>query len=293
MLHVPRIKRFLALYVFIAALAVFPFVVASAQTIKFPKMPPLQQSPSPATPRLAPPPRQIPAPPPYGRPVPAPAVRPVRPKVIKASPEIGINGVDPALREIRVTFDQDMNTGAYAFSGEIYYPDVTGTATWLDSRTCSLPVALAPGRFYRVGINMPPRDNFQTPDGVKALPCILYFTTVNANPLDVAALKPPQIVTLRPEMGAHGVTPGPTDLSVVFDQRMLKDISIVSVEKGKLPDNIGIGTWSADMRQLTFPARLEQQRQYIIGLNSPDQIRFENDHGVPLAPVQWSFDTMR
>ena len=266
---------------------------AHAQAVKFPPPKPIEEPATPSTPRLAPPPRQIPPPAPLGRPAPSPVVRPVRPTVVATLPETGINGADPALREIRVTFDQDMDTRGFAFSGDIFYPDVVGTAIWLDSRTCSLPVALVPGRFYRVGVNLGRSKDFQSLDGTKANPYILYFTTVGASPEDVAALSPPRIVTLRPENGAHGVTPAMAELAVVFDQRMLKDFSLVAPDRQKFPGYVGIGTWSADMRQLTFPARLDGQKEYLIGLNSPDDIKFQNDHGVPLAPVKWVFDTIR
>lgn len=263
------------------------------QRVKFPAPKPIEEPATSSTPRLGPPPPQIPPPAPFGRPIPAPVDRPVRPNVVSTVPETGIGGADPALREIRVTFDQDMDTRAFAFSGDMLYPTVVGTAIWIDSRTCSLPVAMAPGRFYRVGINLGRWNNFQSPDGAKANPHILYFTTVGAKLEDVAALSPPRIVALRPENGAQGVTPGMMELTVVFDQRMLKDFPLVAPDRRKFPGYVGIGAWSADMRQLTFPARLEGQKEFIIGLNSPDELGFQNDHGVPLAPVNWTFDTIR
>ena len=266
---------------------------AGAQTVKFPPPKPIEEPAVPSTPRLGPPPPQIPPPAPYGRPVPVPVDRPVRPKVVSTIPATGISLAEPALREIRVTFDQDMDTRGFSFSGDLYYPDVVGTAVWIDSRTCSLPVALAPGRFYRVGINLGPSKEFQSINGTKADPYILYFTTVNAKPEDVAALSPPRIVTLRPDMGATGVTPGLVNMTVVFDQRMLKDFSPVAHDREKFPKDVGIGAWSADMRQLTFSARIEGQKEYVIGLNSTEQRGFQNDHGVPLSPVAWTFDTIR
>jgi len=102
-----------------------------------------------------------------------------------------------------------VDTRGFAFSGDLFYPTVVGQAVWIDSRTCSLPVALA------------------------------------------------------------------------------------ALDRQKFPGYVGIGTWSADMRQLTFPARIEGQKEYVIGLNSAEDIKFQNDHGVPLDPVKWVFDTMR
>jgi hypothetical protein len=264
-----------------------------AQTVKFPTPKPIEEPAVPSIPRLAPPPRQIPPPAPVGTPVATPVPRPVRPKVVSTMPGTGISDADPAIREIHVTFDQDMDTRGFAFSGEMHYPTVVGSAIWLDSRTCSLPVALAPGRFYRVGVNLGPSKDFQSPGGTKACPYILYFATVGAKPEDVAALSPPRIVMLRPENGTHAVTPGTIELTAVFDQRMLNDFSLVALDQQKFPQFVGIGTWSADTRQLTFPARLDGQKEYVIGLNSPEEIKFQNDHGVPLPPVKWTFDTIR
>lgn len=284
-------SRFRGILLVLTVLTLLP-VLSYAQKVQFPKPEPMDQSDVSTPPRLSPPPHRIPPPRAPGAPEPGPASRPAAPEVVSTLPPAGASDVDPALREIRVTFDKDMDTRAYAFSGARFYPRVEGTAYWLDSRTCALPVALAPRRFYRVGVNLEQFNKFKGMDESIARPFILCFTTVGADPVDVAALKPPQIVALTPPNGASGVTPGGTFLKVVFSQPMRPDFELVAVEHRRFPKYIGIGTWAVQNRQLTFPCRLEAQKDYVIGLNSPKNLSFQNDHGVPLEPVKWEFNTI-
>jgi len=277
--------------VVLGVLVVLP-AVGYAQRIEFSTPEPVDDSEVSGPPRLSPPPQQIPPPRAPGEPEPGPIARPEPPVVVSTQPPAGASEVDPGLREIRVTFNKDMDTRAYAFSGARFYPIIVGTAYWTDSRTCALPVALAPGRFYRVGVNLEQFNKFQGAEGAVANPFILCFTTVGAEPEDVAALKPPRIVTLTPPNGTAGVIPGGTLLQVVFSQPMRQEFQLVARDYTRFPKYVGIGKWGVEMRQLTFPCRLEAQREYVIGLNSPENLSFQNDHGVPLEPVVWKFNTI-
>src|SRR5947208_15297602 len=66
------------------------------------------------------------------------------PKVIKASPDNGEVDVDAVkVIELRVTFDQAMNTtGASWVGGGETFPKATGKPRWQGDRTCVLPVQL-------------------------------------------------------------------------------------------------------------------------------------------------------
>jgi hypothetical protein len=94
--------------------------------------------------------------------------------------------VDPSRETIRVTFDRPLQTGRnYAWMihrGLGEYPGVQGaTPRWEDDgRTCVLPVKLAPGTLYAVGVNSFRHHGFHAEDGMPAVPYVLVFRTAPA-----------------------------------------------------------------------------------------------------------------
>ncbi|MBN1491373.1 MAG: hypothetical protein JXA69_15775, partial [Phycisphaerae bacterium] len=91
----------------------------------------------------------------------------------------GAKDVDPALQEIRVTFDRDMDPKSFAFisRGSGYPGRRGGGPYWPDARTCVLPVTLEPGRDYWVGINSDKFEGFKSTDGTAAAPYPIAFHT--------------------------------------------------------------------------------------------------------------------
>ena len=79
------------------------------------------------------------------------------PRLVSSSPKNGAWDVDPALKEITVTFDRDMEGGMSWTGGGKDFPKSPqgGKAHWRDKRTCVLPVRLVSGHHYRVGIDSP------------------------------------------------------------------------------------------------------------------------------------------
>ena len=71
-----------------------------------------------------------------------------RPRVIASSPRAGTSAVDPVIRQISVTFDQDMGT-EISWTGRANTAEFPATpagqsAHWRDRRTCVLPVNKRP-----------------------------------------------------------------------------------------------------------------------------------------------------
>lgn len=100
------------------------------------------------------------------------------PKVIESVPANGATDVDPALREIRVTFDQDMNRASYSWvGGGPQYPATRGKPRWVSARTCVLPVVLKPNHEYRLSVNNQQFGNFRSKTGESAVPYPLSFKT--------------------------------------------------------------------------------------------------------------------
>ncbi len=100
------------------------------------------------------------------------------PKVIESVPANGAENVDPALREIRVMFDQDMDRSGYSWvGGGPQYPTTRGKARWVNARTCALPVTLKPNHEYWLSINNQQYGNFRSKTGESAIPYPISFKT--------------------------------------------------------------------------------------------------------------------
>lgn len=102
------------------------------------------------------------------------------PIVVETTPKTGDTAVDPALAEIRVTYNREMLDGSWSWSqkGEDTFPEVAGDPHYLaDGKTCVLPVKLQPGRTYEIWLNSHKFHNFQDKARRPALPYVLRFQT--------------------------------------------------------------------------------------------------------------------
>lgn len=102
------------------------------------------------------------------------------PKVVALSPANGATGVDPALKEIKVTFDRPMNTTSWSFCqrSDRDFPEVPSKPSFDKSRTViTLPVRLVPGRTYNIYLNSPPFLGFRSAKGGVLQSVHYTFTT--------------------------------------------------------------------------------------------------------------------
>lgn len=102
------------------------------------------------------------------------------PVVIRTVPEAGQTDIDPALKEIRVTFSKPMRDGSWSWvqTSPASFPKLAGQPSFRpDQRTAVLPVALEPGHTYVVWVNSASHENFQDSEGRKAVPYLLVFST--------------------------------------------------------------------------------------------------------------------
>ncbi len=105
---------------------------------------------------------------------------PEAPQIVDVQPPDKATGVDPGLKEIRVTFDRPMAPGFSWCGGGPEFPTIPDgqRPRWTDDRmTCVLPVQLKPSWTYKLGINCPAATNFRSADGVAAEPFFYSFTT--------------------------------------------------------------------------------------------------------------------
>jgi Protein of unknown function (DUF4019)/Bacterial Ig-like domain len=105
------------------------------------------------------------------------------PSVVKTVPRAGDTKVDPALKEITVTFSKDMmtkNMWAWCSQSPETFPKTGKNIRYLkDKRTCVLPVKLEPGKTYVIGINSRISNSFRDTGNNPAVPYLLVFQTMN------------------------------------------------------------------------------------------------------------------
>ena len=216
------------------------------------------------------------------------------PKIVATSPKVGAKDVDPGLTEITVTFDQDMGGGMSWTGGGPEFPKIPEgqKAQWRDKRTCVLPVKLAGGHYYRVGINSTSYQNFSSDLGVAAKPSAIFFTTQGASAAVESQTQLPKIVKLNPPNGAKDVSPDLKELRVTFDVPMGGGFSwcgdgpqFPKIQEGKRP------SWIDGGKTCVLPVKLEPGVEYEIGLNSESHKNFQSAGGVPLVPVLYTFKT--
>ena len=102
------------------------------------------------------------------------------PVVVETQPRAGSADVDPALKEIMVTFSKNMLDKSWTWSqlSDQTFPKVDGKPKYLkDKRTCVLPVKLEAGKTYALWLNSEKFGNFKDADGQAAVPYLLVFKT--------------------------------------------------------------------------------------------------------------------
>jgi RNA polymerase sigma-70 factor (ECF subfamily) len=108
-------------------------------------------------------------------------VKTMPPSVVKTIPQAGDTAVDPATKEIQVTFSKDMLTDrmwAVVQTSKKTFPTIEGKIHYLDDRrTCVVPVKLEPGKTYVLWFNRAQFNSFRDTDNNPAVPYLLVFQT--------------------------------------------------------------------------------------------------------------------
>jgi len=101
------------------------------------------------------------------------------PLVLYTSPQVFANDVSPSVSQITVIFDRPMMDGSWSWTGGgETFPQTVGKPHYDATRmVCTLPVKLAPGKVYWIGVNSPSHHFFQTPNRVPARPYVVLFAT--------------------------------------------------------------------------------------------------------------------
>ena len=216
------------------------------------------------------------------------------PQITMTIPECGATDIDPSLDTITVQFDRDMGGGMSWTGGAPQLPpiDETRKARWTNARTCILPVKLAAGKIYRVGINSKSFQNFRSVDGKPAPPGVIAFATKGASDALKIRIRTPKITKIVPEFGASDVKPGLQSLRVTFDVPMADGMSWTGGGENfpKIPEGKS-ARWSRDAMTCILPVQLKPNWDYRLGLNSLSHNNFQSEFGIPLKPVVLEFST--
>lgn len=105
----------------------------------------------------------------------------LRPVVIKTSPENFANNVSPDVNQITVTFDKEMFPYGYSWvqTGQPF-PETTGNPYFSNNTlSCTLPVKLKAGQYYRISINSSTYLGFKSKDKEPAQEYSLVFATAD------------------------------------------------------------------------------------------------------------------
>jgi len=109
------------------------------------------------------------------------SVKSLPPSVVKTMPQCGATDVDPALKDITVTFSKDMITermwSVCQISKETF-PETPGQIHYqADKRTCVVPVKLEPGKTYVLWFNRAQFNSFRDTQNNPSVPYQLVFET--------------------------------------------------------------------------------------------------------------------
>lgn len=102
------------------------------------------------------------------------------PRVVSTFPQNGSLDVDPSIKEISVTFNEEMIDGnwSWVYEDKSTFPQMVGQAYYTDNNTKNiLPVKLEPNKEYVIWINSSDYQNFKNKNGVPAVPFRFTFKT--------------------------------------------------------------------------------------------------------------------
>jgi len=140
------------------------------------------------------------------------------PKVIRTVPENGDQNVDPRLWQIRIEFDQNMETRDYSVCTGTSSPKIIGKPTWINKRTVIIGVKLEPNCEYGLSINCPKYGNFRNLQGESAVSYPVKFKTTAAGGKSGRSVKSPA-VPLQEDTNTVSNTEAISKLRQIIDER--------------------------------------------------------------------------
>ena len=226
------------------------------------------------------------------------------PKVVRSTPANFADNVAPGMKSLSVTFDQPMRDRCWSWvqrSAESF-PKMAGKPSYDKAlRTCTLPVELAPGKVYWIGINSPPYTAFQSAKRTRAQQHVLLFATSTADgkPTPIrgdllarakailagAGEPAPNVVATSPRTLADDVAPSLDRITVTFDRKMADESwSWVKRSDETYAKTTGRPSYDKAQRTCTLPVKLEPGKVYWVQINSEKHKFFQTPARKPAVP---------
>ncbi len=153
------------------------------------------------------------------------------PKVIKMIPQNGKQDVDPAIEQIRIEFDQDMNSDGFSIcGGGPNFPELLGKPRWLDKRTLVADVKLKPNYEYQMSINC---QSYQNCKSVNGEPAEIY--QVNFKTASTALQEPNEIgnkvkiLSISPDINTPLQVGNSYEIAVEVEYSLKQDNGVITL----------------------------------------------------------------
>jgi len=220
------------------------------------------------------------------------------PSVVKTVPENGQNDVDPKLKQIRIEFNQNMNTGGMSICGSgPNFPKMIGKPRWVNNRAIIAKVELLPNHDYELSVNCQSFRNFKNLKGESAEIYPIKFRTgsfkKNNKPEEPVIDENNTSVVAKtiPENGEKSVDPNLKEIRIVFEQDMDTSGGVSICGGGpNFPNIIDKPKW-VDTRTFVMQVKLEAGHHYAFSINCPSANNFKSAKGEPVEPYPVEFKT--
>lgn len=136
-------------------------------------------------------------------------------------------------------------------------------------------------------------DRERYPTFESFMPQVVAFFERYAERLDKEDAARPQVMSIEPANAATDVDPGATELVIRFDRAMLDQSWSIAGAPAEQPEITGKPAYDEQRTTLRVPIRLERGRSYRFWLNTEQKTGFKSADGVPLAPLEVTFTTLR
>lgn len=214
------------------------------------------------------------------------------PHVTKSVPEAEAKEIDPKTREVRVIYDQAMDTSGYSvLNNGSLGPKILGRPRWTDNRTLTVRVQLEPDHRYALVFNDGQQfNNIVNSNGQPAEPYVMFFSTA---PLPGhKSVGQPHVVKTVPSNGGKNIDPATHELRITFDQPMDTEGRSLVGGGPNFPDITGDDVkWEDGDRTIIFPVKLQPNHTYQCSANSKTFTGFMSKRGFSAVPYPFSFKT--
>jgi RNA polymerase sigma-70 factor (ECF subfamily) len=217
--------------------------------------------------------------------------------VVKTFPGQGKTVKADAVKELRVTFSNDMNTsGCWAFcsDGKHFFPGGDSKPHWLNERTCALPVKLIPGRTYSVTFNVGRFLGFYDIANRPSVSYKLIFKTEGKN-AETADAEKPKVISTSPRHGELVDASSVKEIRVTFNEDMNTKSSMSFFPKGPTASSFYKNPqkkYWLNKRTFVIPVKLKPGKTYSMWFNMGKSYRdFVNTKGNSSIPYHLSFST--